>query len=122
MPKMSTILYVDDEKINLMLFEVNFRNKFNIISAFSGKDGLNKLSQNTNIDVVISDMKMPQMNGVEFITKVKENRPNLPCFILTGYDLTPEISEAINLKIVDRYLAKPFNINEIESAIISVLK
>lgn len=115
-------MYVDDEKINLMLFEVNFRNKFNIISAFSGKDGLNKLSQNTNIDVVISDMKMPQMNGVEFITKVKENRPNLPCFILTGYDLTPEISEAINLKIVDRYLAKPFNINEIESAIISVLK
>ena len=59
-----TILYVDDEDVNLMLFELNFKKKFNVLTALNGEKGLEILKDNNNVEVVISDMKMPGMNGI----------------------------------------------------------
>lgn len=118
---MITVLYVDDEPLNLMLFEVNFRNRYRVITALSGEEGLQKLSEHSDVDVVISDMKMPTMNGVRFIHRIKELYPEIPCIILTGYDLTPEIQEAIADNKVIEYLAKPFDITQIEKSIEKIL-
>ncbi len=112
-----TILYVDDEPINLFLFSQIFGEKYNVITAESGYAGLNLIENNTNINVVISDMKMPGMNGIEFIQKAKELYTNIYYFILTGYEITPEIDQALKNGLIARYFQKPFNFQIIESAI-----
>jgi len=117
-----TILYVDDEEINLMLFDLNFKNKFNIITAMSARQGLKILKEHTVVSVVISDMRMPEMNGIEFIKKAKENYPGINYFILTGYDINKEISSALQSGLINAYFKKPFNISEIESSINEIIK
>lgn len=112
-----TVLYVDDEPINLKLFEINFKKKFKIITAESGLEGLKKLENHTDIIVVISDMRMPEMNGIEFIRKAREQYTGISYFILTGFDFNAEISKAIEEKIILEYFQKPFNMGKIEQAI-----
>ena len=116
------ILYVDDEFINLQLFKINFDNKYEVFTAENGITGLEVLDNNPDIVVVISDMKMPIMTGLEFIQKAKVKYPNIKYYILTGYDITDEIQEAIDAKLILNYFRKPFDINEIEDAIRTVLK
>lgn len=117
-----TILYVDDEPINLTLFEINFRRKYKVITAGSGAEGLQKLDGNQDIIVVISDMKMPGMNGIEFITKAKAHYQHIAYFILTAFDINKEIKEALDQRLINRYFNKPFNIKEIDSAIQEFLR
>jgi two-component system, response regulator, stage 0 sporulation protein F len=112
-----TLLYVDDEPINLILFEVNFKKKYNVFTAASGYEGLTCLKSNPSIMVVVSDLKMPGMNGLEFVKHAKRDFPNIIFFILTGYGLTEEISAAIEEKMINKYFSKPFNINEMANSI-----
>lgn len=111
------VLYIDDEPINLMLFENLFKRKYIIKSAESGFEALEILQDNDDIRVVISDMNMPGMTGLEFIKKAKAIYPGISFYILTGYDITKEIIEAINEGLIDRYFKKPFNMKEIDSSI-----
>jgi response regulator RpfG family c-di-GMP phosphodiesterase len=112
-----TILYVDDEPINLHLFNLHLKKQYNIFTALSGKFGLEILKNNSEINVVVSDMKMPEMNGIEFIKIAKSNFPNLFYFILTGFEITDEIKTAIEENLIIKYFRKPFNINDIKSTI-----
>lgn len=113
----SKILYVDDEELNVQVFELTFSPKFNIFSATSAKEGLELIKQNEDIQFVISDMKMPEMNGLEFIYEIRKYRETLPCIILSGYQQSQEIVKAIKDGIILGYLLKPFNKSEIESII-----
>ncbi|HAN19435.1 MAG: hypothetical protein A2X13_02055 [Bacteroidetes bacterium GWC2_33_15] len=117
MENLLVILYVDDEPINLMLFEQMFKTKYKILTAESGYSGLNILNKNPEIKVVISDMKMPGMNGIEFILKAKELFPNILFYILTGYEITPEIQESLENGLISKYFQKPFNMKEIDDSI-----
>ncbi|MDX9696323.1 MAG: response regulator [Bacteroidales bacterium] len=117
-----TLLYVDDEPINLKLFELNFRKKFNVITAESGLQGYELLKENPHTIVVISDMKMPGMNGIEFIKLAKKDFPYISYFILTGFDITEEIADALNERLIHKYFRKPFNLREIESSILEILE
>jgi len=119
--KSATILYVDDEPLNLMLFKANFKNKFNVHTAESGYKGLELLKEIPDTNIVISDMKMPGINGLEFIRLAKKEFPRISFYILTGFDITDEISQAIEDGLIHKYFRKPFNIKEIESAIFEVL-
>lgn len=114
--KMS-ILYVDDESINLQLFKINFGQDYDIHTAENGALALECLDKVPDIQVIISDMKMPAMNGIEFITKANEKYPDKHYFIMTGYDLSQEIQDAIESGLIIRYFRKPFKIKEIESSI-----
>jgi len=116
-----TLLYVDDEPINLKLFAINFEKKFDVITCESPYEGLAMLKSYPYISVVISDMKMPGMNGIQFIRKAQKDFPNLAFFIFTGFDITDEIAEAIQEGLISRYFRKPFNMNEVESTIDKVL-
>jgi two-component system, response regulator, stage 0 sporulation protein F len=117
MNKKITVLYVDDEPINLELFEIIFEEKFQVLTAESGLDGLTILRSNPEVSVVISDMKMPGMNGIEFIRIARQEFPYILFFILTGFEITNEIADALNEKLIDRYFRKPFDMDEIEEAI-----
>jgi two-component system response regulator (stage 0 sporulation protein F) len=111
------ILYVDDEIINLRLFEINFSKKYVVLTADDGLKGLEILANNIDTLVVVSDMKMPNMDGIEFIKKAKGKYPSIKFYILTGFEITEEIQEAINSKLIINYFIKPFNINEIDASI-----
>ena len=117
----TTLLYVDDESMNVKLFQINFRKKYNVITAESGEEGLKKLKENPETSVVISDMKMPGMNGIEFIKLARQDFPDISYYILTGFDITEEIADALNERIIHKYFRKPFNMKEIEVAIAEVL-
>ena len=108
-----TVLYVVDVPINVMLFEVNFKKYCKVITALSGSDGLSKLRLNHEIKIVISDMKMPGMNGIDFIRQAKLEFPLIQCMILTGFDVTPEITIALEEKLICKYLSKPFDSKQI---------
>ena len=104
-----TILYVDDDYFNITLFEFNFKNQFNIINANSGEEALRQIEENPKISTVVSDVRMPEMNGIELIGKIKELRPELPCFLLTGYGGSQEVVEAIEKNLIVGYFSKPFD-------------
>jgi YesN/AraC family two-component response regulator len=62
-------------------------------------------------------MKMPGMNGIEFIRMAKKEFPEIHYYILTGYDISDEISKALQEGLIDKYFRKPFNMREIDFSI-----
>lgn len=113
------VLYVDDEPNNLFLFESVFSSKFVLYTATSGPEGLSVLEENSNIEVVISDMKMADMNGVEFILEARNKYPNIKYYILTAYGMNSILEKALNEGIIDQYLQKPFDFDHIEKVILN---
>jgi response regulator RpfG family c-di-GMP phosphodiesterase len=117
-----TVLYVDDEDINLFLFSANFKNKFNIITSLSGRDALEKLEENhDSIIVVISDLRMPLMTGLEFIEKAKAKYKNIFYYILTAFDYNSDIENALKNKTIQKFFTKPFDAKEIEETILEAV-
>jgi response regulator RpfG family c-di-GMP phosphodiesterase len=117
MSKNVTLLYVDDEPINLMLFETCFKDKYTVLTSLSGSEGLKILEHNSNISAIVSDMKMPGMNGIDFIRQAKAVYPKIACYILTGFNLSEEIAKALDEGLILNCFFKPLNIEEIENAI-----
>ncbi len=116
----TTILYVDDESLNLLLFKMNFEKRYTVLTCESGKEGLAVLEQHKHIDIVVSDMKMPHMTGIEFIKKAREINTGIYYYILTGFEITDEIQEALDNDLIRKYFQKPFNVKEITQEIDSV--
>lgn len=110
-------MYVDDEEPNLFLFKALFERKYNVYTASSGEEALTKLQSSNEIIVVISDMSMPKMNGVEFIKKAQERYRDIGYFILTGYGFNTEIDQALKENLIERFFTKPFKEEEIYQAI-----
>lgn len=121
MTSKAKILYIDDEEINLSLFKYNFIDKYDVITDCCGMNGLIQLDNNPDIKVVISDMKMPKMNGLEFISEAQKKNNDKSYFILTGFDITEEIMHALDSKLIVKYFKKPFNLDEIDKAILQVI-
>ncbi len=117
MDRKTKFLYVDDESINTKLIEINFSERYEILIANSGNKGLEVLNANPDTSVVLSDMKMPLMNGLEFIRQAKCRFPDKRYYILSGFDITDEIQDALDTGLIEKYFRKPFNRREIESAI-----
>jgi len=117
MSDLKKVLYVDDEVMNLFLFENLLAGKFEILTAKSPELGLEILKNDDTIDIVISDMKMPVMNGLQFIEKAQEYYKKCPYLILSGYHKIPEIEEALESGMIRGYLQKPFEVNQITATI-----
>lgn len=117
-----TILYVDDEEINLFIFDRSFRSLYNVITAKSGEEGLKKLEEHSgSISVVISDIRMPDMDGLTFIKKASETFSNLAYYILTAFNYNSEIDRAIQDKLIVKYFTKPFDVDLIRTEVDRVL-
>jgi response regulator RpfG family c-di-GMP phosphodiesterase len=115
------ILYVDDEVINLELLQITFMNDFNVLVAESAEEGLKLLALNPNINLVISDLKMPGMNGLDFIKKVKQMDQDKICMLLTGFMESDIMMEGFNKELIFRYIMKPWNKNELAETIRAAL-
>ena len=112
------VLYVDDEEINLELLQLTFKNEFQIITALSARDGLELLDIHPDIHVVITDLKMPNMNGLDFIKAVKNKDKDKVCMLLTGFLESDVMLEGINKDLIYRYLIKPWSKNELKETIL----
>ena len=108
------ILYVDDESINLKVFKLVFGKRNEVITADDGFMGLEKLKENPDVNVVVSDMRMPHLNGVEFIKKAKMQYPEIRYYIFTGYEINEEIEQAIKENYVLQCFNKPLGLKELE--------
>lgn len=108
-----TILCVDDEPNILASLQRLFRkNNFRVLCADGAAAGLAVLEQET-IDVVMSDMRMPQCSGADFLERVRERWPSTMRLLLTGYADIGSIVGAINRGEIYRYITKPWNEEEI---------
>ena len=116
-----TILYVDDDQFNITLFEFNFKSEFDILNATSGTEALNLINNHDEIAAVVSDVRMPEMDGIEFITKVKDIKQDLPCFLLTGYGGAQEVVDAIDQNLIVGYFSKPFDKDNIITTLKSTI-
>jgi len=118
----ATILFVDDEANILRSLARLFRGRdLKILIAESGESGLKVLSEE-QVDLVVSDMRMPNMDGAQFLTKVYEGWPDTERLLLTGYaDITATVG-AINQGRISRYIAKPWVDDEILGAVENALK
>lgn len=116
-----TILVVDDEVDVLEMIELGLRSAgYNLLTADSGERALELFEQH-RADLVICDLKMPRMNGIATISRLREQAPGLPIVMLTGY-LTPEtIEECTELGGVE-LLRKPFLFRELSKAVKVALK
>jgi len=107
------ILCVDDEPSILSALRRLFRSHgFAVLAAESGQAGLDLLEQQP-VDLVISDMRMPQMDGVVFLEHVRQRKPEILRLLLTGYADIASITGAINRGEIYRYIAKPWDDNDI---------
>ena len=109
----ATLLLVDDEPSILSSLRRLFRPQgYHVLTAEGGQAGLDLL-QGETVDLVISDMRMPGMDGARFLEKVRRVQPNAARILLTGYADIASTIAAINEGEIDRYIAKPWDDNDI---------
>ncbi|ABD83060.1 HD domain-containing phosphohydrolase [Saccharophagus degradans] len=113
-----TLLFVDDELPILKAFKRLVRGKnWTVYCAESAQQGIQILSQN-NVDIVVSDMRMPNMNGAQFLSYVRDNHPQAQRILITGYSDLQSLQSAINEAKISNYISKPWE----DEALLDVLQ
>ncbi|MBV7532597.1 response regulator [Chitinophaga sp. sic0106] len=108
-----TILYIDDEVHNLNAFKASFRRLYNVFTATSAEEA-EKLLQEHEFHIIISDQRMPKMTGIEFFESILERYPEPIRMLLTGYADINAVVDAINKGQVYKYFSKPWNEEELK--------
>ncbi len=104
-----TILIVDDDEDILELIERHLSNKgYEVVTAYDGEQALPLLDK-VKFDLVITDLKMPRMDGMELLRRVKERDPNIEVVILTGHGTMDSVIEALRDGGAFDYLQKPLH-------------
>lgn len=112
------VIFVDDEQMILKTLKRLFVDSgFDILTAESGEEGLEIIENNPHVHVVVSDYKMPGMNGVEFLKRIKERWPETMRIILSGYADTANVIAAINDAKIFKFIAKPWDNNDFKGII-----
>lgn len=115
--KKPKLLVVDDEPDNLDLLYRTFRREFQVYKANSGVEALDVLSQEGEVAVIISDQRMPEMKGTEFLSKTVPDFPDTVRIILTGFTDVEDLVDAINSGQVYKYITKPWDPNELKGVV-----
>lgn len=110
------ILYVDDEEHNLFSFKATFRMKYQVYTAISGDEAMEILKKKP-INIIITDQRMPNMTGVEFLEEVLKVYPDPMRILLTGYADMGAVVDAVNRGKIFHYLTKPWNEEELDKTI-----
>lgn len=111
------LMVVDDEPDNLDLLYRTFRRDFQVFKADGAVSALNLLKTQGEMAVIISDQRMPLMNGTEFLSKTVERFPDTIRILLTGYTDVEDLVEAINSGKVFKYITKPWNPENLKAVV-----
>jgi len=114
--KQTNILVVDDElNVRQLLSKILSKEGYTVYTAGDGVDAL-ELFQTTNIDIIISDIKMPKMTGIELLHKIKQLDPDVGFILITAFATTETAIDALKSGAQD-YVTKPFDFSEILMAV-----
>ncbi|NBD10678.1 MULTISPECIES: sensor histidine kinase [Corallococcus] len=117
------VLYVDDDALNLRVFDANFGQRFRIFRCSSPNEALALLEQRRGeIGVVLSDQRMPGMTGVELLERARTIAPDAKRMLVTAYADMQAVIDAVNRGQVTRYFVKPWDRAELLAALEDALK
>ncbi len=111
-----TLLIVDDEEDVLLSLRSMFRREFHVVTVPRAREAFD-LIESHGVQIVISDQRMPDMNGVEFLEQVSERFPDVVRLMITGYADINSVIAAVNHGHVFRYIAKPWDPAELQAAV-----
>ena len=106
------VLIVDDEEPTRRILKLNLQDRYQVLLARNGEEALQQLSQ-TPVDVLVTDMRMPGLSGLDLLRQVHERWPDLPVIVVTAYGTIENAVEAMRQGAYD-YLQKPIKIAELE--------
>ena len=102
------VLIIDDEKDLCFLFKkILTPEGYTVLTALNGYDGI-KINQKSKPDIILLDLKMPGINGIETLRRIRKKDPDVIVIIITGYGDAETIRDAAELNVYE-YMAKPFN-------------
>ena len=119
---MNKVLIVDDEPEYLEIYQSGlqkYESRFEVLTALGGEEAIEVLKKE-NISVLVTDLIMPEVGGLELLAHMTRNYPTTPCIVLTGYD-SPELREIVDRQDILHYITKPIDFNELAWAIIEGL-
>lgn len=119
--KKYTILVVDDEQEIVDTLYDFFINWYKVFKATNAKEAVD-IIENNQIDLVISDQRMPGTTGVEMFQKIDTEHPTIGKVLLTGYADIQAVTDAINKGHIDKYISKPWDDDDITRIVIEVLQ
>ncbi|GEM_PF-322837 len=117
-----TVVYVDDEPINLKVFEASFKMRFNVVTCLGAAAAMEVLRSRSDIGVLITDQRMPMVTGVELLERVREEFPDIQRMIITAYSDMQAVVASVNRGQVSRYFVKPWVREELSAALEDALK
>lgn len=119
---MKTVLVVDDNPIILQCYEeILNTSDYTVITCRDGQSALIAIREGINADLIITDYRMPGMNGLELVTQLKKHAPSVPV-IMCSIDVRSEIyQKALSLGVVE-YLEKPVSLNDLRRAVAAALE
>ncbi len=116
-----TVLVAEDDDINFFYIKEIFKGTgAEVLHAVNGREAVDLVQNNTKIDIVLIDIKMPVMNGYEAIKMIRESRPELPIIAQTAFALSNEMLKAFNAGSND-YISKPFRKEQLLSMVVKHL-
>lgn len=123
---MTKILVADDEADLEILIKQKFRQKireqhYHFLFAINGKDALEKIKQNPDIDIVLSDINMPEMDGLTLLSKLSESNPLIKTVMVSAYGDLDNIRIAMNRGAFD-FVTKPVNFDDLELTMIKTIQ
>ncbi len=110
------VLVIDDELDLCRLFErILGKEGYSVILAYNGFEGIKRI-EDSKPDVIILDLKMPKMNGMEALRNIRKVHKDVPIIILTGYGSAGTVREAVDLNVYE-YISKPFKTEVIKRVV-----
>jgi two-component system sensor histidine kinase/response regulator len=113
----STLLVVDDESDNLDALERIFRKRYHFLRASSGSEAISIMRETPEVDVIITDQRMPGMTGVELLERTLSSHPKTVRILLTGYTEIDSIIAAVNQGHIFRYITKPWDTTDLTNSV-----
>ncbi len=107
------VLIVEDEAKMRKIMEINLKSDYALLLAGDGVEGLKCIAEAGDLDVVVTDLKMPKMDGMTFLKNVVNSYPNVPVIVITAYGTVENAVEAMKLGAFD-YILKPIKIKELK--------
>jgi len=111
-----SLLYVDDEATNLRVFKANFRKYFNVHTSTNALEAI-ELLKKEDIHIIVTDQRMPEMTGTQFLEKILPDHPDVIKIILTGFTDIEAIKDGVNRCGIFKYITKPWNFDEMKGVL-----
>ncbi|GAB1447349.1 MAG: response regulator transcription factor [Bacteroidetes bacterium] len=118
-----TLLALDDEISILKILDFYFGKSYNVVAKQNGKEALEWMQQGVIPDVIIADINMPELNGIEFIKQIRSSGffKDIPLIMLSGNEGTADKIRCLKAG-ADDYVIKPFNPEELDARIENIFR